>query len=369
VLLPVFCFLIAAGGSPDAPDWQSGQYDDYVSLLLAGNTTWVFYPFLAYSMVCLLIVMFRPETGNRYFLVRFGVYSGVILALHYVFVLGVVLLDVHDLTSWRSIAKIVLGIPMLSLVAVAVPTVGWLLVWVVVRLWQRYPRVVLQLLLASVLFGMVMIVAVCIFDATGRTLGDVPVSAVVFGPVFLLIIGSLASAPTWAAAVYAYQSVRLLKLRASQLQVKLWQFLAIFTWIAAYLAAWRAAIMLMLEAYAQLPVEPPDDCYIATAAARGHRRVVGSREIVRRDGSIRRVNLQLAYFKCGELALQATVPQLHWTVRRVYDTLGPHLGRLIVHPAVADLAYLALKPLEWLTRLALVSLLGDVSPTVRKMYR
>jgi hypothetical protein len=125
----------------------------------------------------------------------------------------------------------------------------------------------------------------------------------------------------------------------------------------------------MWEAYARLPVEQPEDCYIATAAARGHQRFVGAWEIVCRDGSIRRVNLQLAYFKCAELAVKATAPQLHRTIRGVYDTMGPKLANRLAHPVAADLAYLGLKPLEWLTRLALACLVGNMSSIARKMYR
>jgi hypothetical protein len=144
--------------------------------------------------------------------------------------------------------------------------------------------------------------------------------------------------------------------------------LIVFTWIAAYLAAWRAAVVLMLQAYAKLPTEPPGDCYIATAAAGGHGRLVGSRRVLCRNGSTRRVNLQLAYFKCGELVFQAMLPGLHQIVRRVYDTLGPYLARLLVHPVVADAAYLALKPLEWLTRAVLTVLIGDISSIAQRMY-
>ena len=73
----------------------------------------------------------------------------------------------------------------------------------------------------------------------GRLLGEI-----VFAPLGLFIFGSLISAPTWAAAAYAYQSVRLVRRKGSRFQIALWQFLAVFTWIAAWLAAWRAAILL-----------------------------------------------------------------------------------------------------------------------------
>jgi hypothetical protein len=367
VFLPAVCFLLAAGGSPDPPEWQSGQYDDYASLLLGGNTTWVFYPFLAYSVLCLLIALTQPATASRHFFVRLGVGSGVILALHYVFVLGMVLLDIHDLNTWRLIAWTFLGIPFLSLVAVAVPVVVWLLLWIMIHLWQRHPQT-MGLLVAAVVFLVIgMAIAVGISDARGGELGEL-LGPVMFAPLGLLMVGPLVSAPTWAAAVYAYQSVRLARLKGGRFQVKLWQFLVVFSWIAAYFAAWRAAIALALEAYAQLPVEPPDNCYIATAAARGHPRFVGSREVECRDGSTRRVNLQLAYFKCGEVILKAVTPRLHLAIRRIYDAVGPRLSRLLLHKAAADIAYLALKPLEWATRILLRVVVCDPESLARRIY-
>lgn len=35
-------------------------------------------------------------------------------------------------------------------------------------------------------------------------------------------------------------------------------------------------------------------------------------------------------------------------MRRVYDYIGPRLARRLVHPLLADAAYLLLKPFEWL---------------------
>ncbi len=367
ILLPAICFLIGAGGFPDAAEWQSGQFDDYASLFLGGNTTWVFYPFLAYSMSCLLIALAHPTTAGRHFFVRLGVGSGVILALHYVVVLGMVLLNIHDWYTWGSIAKTVLGIPLLSLVAVAVPVVGWLLLWIIVRLSQRHPQATHPLLAAVAFFVMVMAVAVGISNAWGGQLGKL-LGPIVFAPLGLLLVGPLVSAPTWAAAVYAYQYARLLRLNGDRFQLKLWQFFVVFSWIAAYFATWRAAILLALEAYAQLPVEPPDRCYIATAASRGHPRLVGSREVACRDGTTRRVNLQLAYFKCGELVLKAVTPRLHRAIRRIYDAVGPRLARLLLHKAAADVAYLALKPLEWATRCFLRVFVGAPESLAQKMY-
>jgi len=360
VLLPVVCFLLVFAGAPEEPDWQSGRYADYAWLLLGGSRTWAFYPFLIYCMLCLSVTLLRPETGRRYFVVRFGVYTGTVVAVQFTYVLGTALFDIDGSGGLKDLAVLLLGIPLASLVAIGVPMVGWFLLWIVIRLWQRSPSRIEFMLITGFITGIV--VAVCVAGATHTS-----PSSLLFAIPVLLILGSLASAPSWAAAVYACQSVRLWRQQPGRLQLRLRQVLIVFTWIAAYLAAWRAAVVLMLQAYTQLPTEPPDNCYIATAAARGHGRFVGSHRVLCRDGSTRRVNMQLAYFKCGEIALQATLPGFHRAIRHAYDTLGPRLARWLVHPLAADAVYLALKPLEWLTRAALAVLIGDTS-IAQQMY-
>ena len=127
--------------------------------------------------------------------------------------------------------------------------------------------------------------------------------------------------------------------------------------------------MLSLEEYARLPLEQPTtNCYIATAASRGHTWFVGSRTIRLEDGRRWQVNRQLVVLKTGEIALRVLTPRLHSWLRVVYDRIGPVLARRLGHPILADLAYLALKPIEWLTRFLLVCLLGKEGCLVYQPY-
>jgi hypothetical protein len=73
----------------------------------------------------------------------------------------------------------------------------------------------------------------------------------------------------------------------------------------------------------------------------------------RADGKSVQVNRQLQVLKCAELALLAIDPYWHKQLRKVYDRLGKPLARGIQNPYLADLAYLLLKPCEWLTGLLL----------------
>jgi hypothetical protein len=65
------------------PEWQSGKLSDYVILFLFPEASLFFFPLLAYSIVCYLVLLYAPDRYSKSFLVRFGVYTGVLLALQY----------------------------------------------------------------------------------------------------------------------------------------------------------------------------------------------------------------------------------------------------------------------------------------------
>ena len=99
-----------------------------------------------------------------------------------------------------------------------------------------------------------------------------------------------------------------------------------------------------LADYAALPPSE-GDCFVATAASRGHRALMGEGA-----GTLTR---QLRTFKAGELALEAARPGWHRALRRVYDRCGPMAARRLTGPWRADLAYLLLAPAAALVRLVL----------------
>jgi len=114
-----------------------------------------------------------------------------------------------------------------------------------------------------------------------------------------------------------------------------------------------------MEYYKSLPLEHPGgQCYVVTAAARGHGSVVGSRGVILLDGGRMPVNDQMRFLKAGELLLQAASPVCHRLVRVVYDRIGPVLARMLFCAVLADVAYLVLKPVEWMSRAALSAVLG-----------
>ena len=100
--------------------------------------------------------------------------------------------------------------------------------------------------------------------------------------------------------------------------------------------------------YKSLPDDPPSSCFIVTAAARGHSRVVGSWIDLQTQVP---VNQQLARFRAFEAWLQERFPQTHAIARRVYNFIGPMIAKRIDGPLKADVVYCLLKPVEWSIRL------------------
>ena len=124
----------------------------------------------------------------------------------------------------------------------------------------------------------------------------------------------------------------------------------------------------MLHEYSRLPTSPPDDCYVSTAAARGHRSLVRSREHVSRGGNVYVVNAQMRYLKAAELLLASVSPAAHRGCRLMYDRVGPVLASALVHPVLADAAYLGLKPAEWLARGVLALVLPEQGDVIGGLY-
>ena len=133
------------------------------------------------------------------------------------------------------------------------------------------------------------------------------------------------------------------------------------------IVAWRIAVLKTLEVYASLPTSPPD-CYIATAAAKGHPRFVKSKPVVTGNDRIIWINVQMKYFKCADLALMVIFPGGHKICREIYDLLGTSLARIITHPVLADIVYITLKPVEWSIRAMMKVLFPGVDEVVNRIY-
>jgi hypothetical protein len=82
-----------------------------------------------------------------------------------------------------------------------------------------------------------------------------------------------------------------------------------------------------------------------------------------------RIHWQMRRLKAAELALAIAAPRLHVSLRALYDVVGPRLATLFSNPIAADLAYLLLKPAEWLAYAALCALVRNFDDLASGIYR
>lgn len=128
------------------------------------------------------------------------------------------------------------------------------------------------------------------------------------------------------------------------------KWLQITAWITSLLISIGIKIPLAMKFYEQLPDEMPDDCFVVTAATKGHQNVVHTWFDVEND---RLLNQQLSTFWKFEDLLKHQTPKFHVAIRRIYNRIGPVVARSIVFRWQADLVYLLLKPTEWIIQLSL----------------
>lgn len=128
---------------------------------------------------------------------------------------------------------------------------------------------------------------------------------------------------------------------------------AVIAWFSALTVSVVVKVPLAMRFFASLPVERPagyGDCFVVSAAARGHECFVGSHY----DPTLgRNVNGQLRTLRAFEEKLARLHPAFHGRLRRLYNRVGPPVAACIRSPFIADLVYLLLKPIEWLARIYL----------------
>jgi hypothetical protein len=305
--------------------------------LLGGLPSSLFIPISVVAMVACGLALSEPEKYGAKPMVRLGVLSGIVMSLHY-FITTVVALRYP-----------------LAMLSVGISTVlvcfGWI-IWNGFLVWFNGPRGNVD---SSATVGF----AFFLWAMTAAGEVAQPGSLIISTPAVL-------SAPIL--ALFAYARVLWRTGRGRQLQFGLTHMMAAVTWFAAYFGTFRAAVQLALARYAELPTAPPGDCYVCTAASRGHARLVRSRRFVTDDGGARLVNGQMQQIKAAEIVLRVSFPRVHRTCRRVYDWLGPKLARRMTNRFVADAAYLALVPCQMAARLLVRIAAGRCDSVLRRFY-
>jgi hypothetical protein len=335
VILPAACFALSATGTPWGPEWQDGSRSAYLGLMLSGKCGWPFVPLLLFSMASLMGVLWDPERAARTGWQRLGVCTGVAMAVQFVAMQAAVM------STWRSL--IVQCLAVFAAVVVGVPAIA----------------LSLEVLTAS--------------RAAAKGWARVMAWLLVVGAT-APVVPALFAAPALAAWAYLSACRWMWDVRCDDARRAreagapvparrrdAWGLLAaLVAWPAAYVLAWRTAYGQAVAVYQALPTANPD-CYIATAAARGHGWVVRSRPVATPCGDFR-CNRQLRVLKCAEVAVKVAWPGGHRLVRAAYDRIGPVLVRRMKWRWTADLAYLLLKPAEWSGDLLLRRLVPAYDP-------
>lgn len=311
-LLPVVCFFMWEIYLD--PTWQSGD-KTFIGLLMGPTWSWYFWPLLLVAAIS-LVMAGGKMTSMRYGLIQTGLYTGIVLGIHYSVLMSLSLFNDHSL-FW--VVGLVLQYVLSALVYGLLIKRPILLGWIVG---------------VYLLVGGVVVMGGYFFNES-TTLGSIFVPLL-----FFPVLG-----PGLYTLVFIRNSVEIRKWQHSNQNLLVW-FLG---WLGLYGAAWYFTWQAAVKFYAQLPVEPPGDCYIASAAAKGHRKWVKHEVVILPSGKPFLLNRQLQVLKTAELGIKALYPKGHRAMRMIYDRCGPFL----VHNWVcrskwhADLAYLFLKPVEW----------------------
>lgn len=340
LVLPIVSFPL---GGELGPDWQTGNVTDRAVLHLDPDVTIFFGPLIVIAWFAVLAsIAFESVMAERR-LTRWLVYSSVPLTLQYLVI--------------SSIAFV--GIPIM----VGVVVIGaWALLVVLLRGRHRRSLTGIGAAIGALLtLGLLASVAVngASVESSLRPL---------LVPLFVLILGG----PTICFAAALHRSLRLRRLAAASHSSSRTDDAAtgvgVVGWLAAYGVAWSQAATKAADLYDELPVEQPN-CWVATAAATGHRRIVGSSKATTADGTSFAVNRQLQSLKLAEIVIAEVAPTLHRRLRSSYDGWGRRFATRLSTPLRADLAYVALKPAEWFGRLIATFALEDADAARRRLYR
>jgi len=348
IVVPIAEFGMAASLDRNlGPEWQSGRIGDRFSIALWGSVGWPMYFFTAPAVVAMLVAIISPRLVARIVPLRWALYSGVPHAFVYQLVLGIVVSQPSQemlAPAWALLAG-----------ATILATAGLLAAFA----WLQSPAKVKRVSKTSITIAIVV------------GIGAIILAAVTCGPsslLFLLLFVPLVGAPMLAMTVFTGMSIGVYR-HPDKTPLPRWISPLVWVgWLGGYALTWQLVAERAIAAYHTLPTAAPS-CFIATAAARGHRRLTGAQPVAFADHTLVLVTCQLRTFKCFEIVLAALLPRTHRLFRRVYNSVGPCLARRLGHPLAASAAYCAIKPAEIAAQLFLQLVLEHPAAAIARFYR
>jgi hypothetical protein len=110
---------------------------------------------------------------------------------------------------------------------------------------------------------------------------------------------------------------------------------------------WIGSVALSMLQFSSLRDNPSSGCFVVTAAMKGHDSITGPIFDIPEHNGTRKANQQLMTFWQLESIWRERSPLTHTAFRRLYNRIGPHIAQHIGRRWMADIVYMALKPLEW----------------------
>ncbi|MFK7790690.1 MAG: DUF6688 family protein, partial [Phycisphaeraceae bacterium] len=311
-------------------DWQSGEIEEIVGVMLSGRAMWAFCPFLLWAYIAFAAVMSAPVAMGRQWWVKAGLWLGCILGLQYQLIVNLNFFGLSD-EFWIAL---VIGLIPLGVLGGIVATymIADSKRSIKTRGKRSWRSALIQL-------GVTLVVLVGI-GILSR--GLILVLILISGPYMMLLCMS-------AALCRLYRTDFDPPAKRSKL-------IPVVATVGGYAGAWPIAITQAQIVYSTLPMTDPS-CYICTASAHGHPWLTRAKPVQFANGQVMLVTRQMQTLKAAEQLIATHTPKLHYTMRAIYDAIGPRIASRIHSRALANMSYLFFAPIA-ITAYLILSLLG-----------
>jgi hypothetical protein len=232
ILLPMLCFAASFNRYLGGPDYQRGNWSDYLTLIPSVIASWPFAPLLFAPTFAMAVLVIAPHRVAQSWLLRWALYSGAILSAQYTLIQAIAFTEP---SSPLSIGTFV------AIGAAAVTTLLSLgALWLVPRL----PRIKMKYWLPCVIL--------------------IPPAAVIGWHITLpiiLVTVMLGAIVAPAITLAAYLRVSFIARKLAQHEPRAASPIRLsvpLVWLTTYGTAWAIAFTNAIDLYNALPKKPPD---------------------------------------------------------------------------------------------------------------
>ncbi len=232
ILLPMLCFAASLQRYPGAPDYQRGEWLDYLILVPSVPASWPFAPLLFAAACAMAVAVVAPHRVAQSRLLRGALYSGAILSAQYTFIQAMAVVEPRAMLSIGTVVAVIISAIATSLAL----GVLWLL--------ARVPRI-------KPVYGLVVLILIPVAVVAGR---QIAIAVVLLGAMLVALI-----APALTLAVFLRTSFIIGKLAQQEPHEKAGTKLGVpIAWLLTYGTMCAIAFMNAVELYNSLPKTPPD---------------------------------------------------------------------------------------------------------------